>query len=100
MRQQFDRAFHDALLEEGSPEEAAQLLWKAARKGEPWAIQNLCQRFAPETQSLRLIHEVNDDQLDYSKLTDEQLDQLQAILEQAGAQPLAVGNGESPTESA
>ena len=36
---------------------------------EPWAIQNLCQRFAPQIQSLRLTHEVNQDELDYSKLT-------------------------------
>jgi hypothetical protein len=100
MRQEFERTFHDALLAEGSEEEAARLLWKAARNGEAWAIQNLCQRFAPETQSLRLIHEAPNDRLDYSKLSDEQIDQLDAILEQAGAEPLALESGEGPTQSA
>jgi len=38
-RLEFERAFNAALLREGSPEEAAQLLWKAARAGEAWAIQ-------------------------------------------------------------
>jgi hypothetical protein len=57
------------------------------------------QRFAPQTQSLRLVHEVNDDGIDYSKLTEEQLDQLDAILEQAGIQPLAVEGGEGPSKT-
>src|SRR2546422_16239 len=89
-RARFEEAFNEALITEGSPEEAAKLLWEAARAKEPWAIQSLCQRFAPQTQSLRLIHEGNDDGIDYSKLTDEQIDQLEAIMEQAGIQPLAV----------
>ncbi len=84
-RIQFEEAFLQALITEGSPEEAAKLLWEAARSKEPWAIQELCRRFAPQTQSLHLIHEVDDDKVDYSKLTDEQIQQLDAILEQAGA---------------
>src|SRR5712692_9668413 len=79
-RVQFEEAFNEALITEGGPEEAAKLLWEAARKGEAWAIQNLCQRFAPQTQSLHLVHEVNNEAIDHSKLTDEQLDQLDAIL--------------------
>ncbi len=99
-RLNFERAFNTALLGEGSPEEAAKLLWEAARKGEAWAIQNLCQRFAPQTQSLHLVHEVNNDAFDYSKLTDEQLKQLDAIMEQAGAQPLSPAEGEGPALAA
>jgi hypothetical protein len=98
-RLQFEQAFHATLLAEGSPEEAAQLLWKAARQGEAWAIQNLCQRFAPQTPSLRLIQEVDDDRLDYSKLSDQQLEQLDAILEQAGVEPPALESREGPTPS-
>ena len=66
LRVEFDEAFNDALITLGSPEEAAQLLWNAARAREPWAIQELCRRFAPETHSLRLIHEVDDDPIDYT----------------------------------
>src|ERR1039457_1600219 len=68
-------------------EEAAQLLWQAARGKEPWAIQEVCRRFAPQTQSLHLIQEVHDGKFDYSKFTDAQLQQLDAIFEQAGAEP-------------
>jgi len=99
-RAQFDEAFNEALISEGSPEEAAKLLWDAARAREAWAIQNLCQRFAPQTQSLRLTHEVNQNELDYSKLTNEQLAQLDALLEQADIQPAALDSGEGPAQSA
>jgi hypothetical protein len=99
-RLQFEEAFNEALLTEGGPEEAAKLLWEAARGKEPWAIQELCRRFAPQTQSLQLLHEVHEDKYDYSKLTDEQLGQLDAILEKAGAQPLSLECGESPTKPA
>jgi hypothetical protein len=94
-RVQFEEAFNEVLLSEGGPEEAARLLWAAARGQEPWAIQELTRRFAPQTQSLHLIHEVDDDKFDYSKLTDDQLRQLDAILGQAVAQPLPseAGNG-------
>jgi len=95
-RAYFEDAFNEALITEGSPEEAAKLLWEAARAKEPWAIQSICQRFAPQAQSLRLVHEVNDDGIDYSKLTDEQIDQLNAIMELAADQPLAIEGGEGP----
>ena len=95
-RLNFEQAFNTALLTQGSPEEAAMLLWKAARNGEPWAIQNLCQRYAPQTQSLQLIHEVEHGGFDYSKLTDEQIQRIEAIMEQAGAQPVSLEDGEGP----
>src|SRR5215467_3813394 len=46
-RAQFEEAFNEALITEGNPQEAAKLLWEAARSKEPWAIQTLCQRFSP-----------------------------------------------------
>src|SRR5260370_1164862 len=87
LRADFELAFTEALITAGNAEEAAQLLWAAARSKEPWAIQELCRRFAPETRSLRLVREVNHDGIDYSKLTDQQIEQLDAILEQASLQP-------------
>jgi hypothetical protein len=63
-RAQFEEAFNEALITQGTPQEAAQLLWQAAREMEPWAIQK---RFAPETKSLKLTHEVNNDGIDYTR---------------------------------
>jgi len=99
-RAQFEEAFNEALIEEGSPQEAAKLLWEAARTKEPWAIQSICQRFAPQTQSLRLVQETNDDGIDYSRLTDQQLEQLDALLQQAAGKPVPLGGGEGSPESA
>jgi len=99
-RAQFEEAFNEALITEGSPEEAVKFLWEAARKGEPWAIQELCRRFAPQTESLRMIQEVNDETIDYSKLTDEQIQQLEAILDQSCVRPTAVEGREGPAPSA
>jgi hypothetical protein len=96
-RAQFEESFNEALIAEGSPEEASKLLWEAARGKEPWAIQELCRRFAHETQSLRLVHEEENDGFDYSRLTNEQIKQLEAILEHAGVPPVALEEGESPT---
>ena len=95
LRADFERAFTEALISVGSAEEAAQLLWKAARNGEAWAIQNLCQRFAPETRHLRIVPEQDHDSIDYSKLSYEQLEQLDALLQQAAATPAASPGGES-----
>ena len=96
-RRAFENAFYSALLGEGSAEEAAKLLWAAARKGEPWAIQTLLQRLAPQNQSLKLVHERGtDDEFDFRKLTDEQIRQLEAILD--NGQSLAIESGEGPTQ--
>jgi hypothetical protein len=100
LRLQFEEDFNQALVTQGSPEEAAQLLWKAARKREAWAIQELCRRFAPEAHSLKVVHEGDHDEIDYSKLTDEQIRQLEAILGAAQAQPAGLAGGESQTPAA
>jgi len=99
-RIQFEEVFNEALLTQGGPEEAARLLWEAARSKEPWAIQELCRRFAPPTQSLHLIHEVENDKFDYTKLTDEQIESLDAIFAAAGAEPHAPTNGEGEEKAA
>lgn len=65
------------------------------------AIQELCRRFSPETRSLHLIHQADDyDKLDYSKFTDQQLRQLDAILEEANAQPPASEGGDGTPKAA
>ena len=91
-------AIDPLIVHVASPEEAGKLLWAAARGKEPWAIQELCRRFAPETHSLRLVHEVEDDGFDYPKLTDEQIIKIDAILGQASDQPDEAGDGESTTQ--
>src|ERR1039458_5508009 len=49
-RARFEEAFNEALITQGSAEEAAQLLWQAARGKEPWAIQEVC-RAGPASSS-------------------------------------------------
>jgi hypothetical protein len=99
-RCQFDEEFIDALITEGSPEEAAKLLWQAARAGEAWAIQHLCQRFAPQTQSLRMVHEIEQGEFDATKLTQEQLDQLAQLMEAGTTKLPASEGGTGPAKSA
>ena len=94
----FEEAFTEALITDGGPEEAAKLLWEAARSQEPWAIQELCRRFSPQPQSLHLIHEVDNEELDYTQLTDDEIQQLEAILERA--QPPAADGGEGTPKAA
>ena len=94
VRMQFEGDFNHALITQGSPEEAVQLLWEAARKREAWAIQEVCRRLAPETHSLRLLQENDQDAVDYSKLTDEQIQQLEAILGRSQAEPAGPAGGE------
>jgi hypothetical protein len=98
LRLRFEETFNEALLTQGGPEEAARLLWEAARKREPWAIQELCRRFAPEAASLHLVHEVHDHEIDYHKLSDEQLQQLEAILGPVHSQPDGATGGEGPAQ--
>jgi hypothetical protein len=95
-RREFEQAFYAALMGEGTPDEAAKLLWESARKHEPWAVQLLLQRLAPHTPSLRLVHETREDEdgIDYSRLTDEQLEQLESILTAVGVRPREIEGGE------
>src|SRR5450755_4282287 len=52
-RLRFEECFYASLIEQGAAEEAASLLWGCARKREPWAVQALLQRLAPETKQIR-----------------------------------------------
>jgi hypothetical protein len=97
-RLQFEEAFYAALLQLGSAEEAANLLWTAARQREPWAVQAILQRLAPETHKFKFTHEVeNEDAFDLSRLTIDQLRDLQSLIGQAATE-VGGGAGESRPE--
>jgi hypothetical protein len=100
LRRQFEEEFNQALVTFGSPQEAAALLWDAARQQEPWAVQELCRRYAPEAHALRVVHERDEHEIDYSQFTDEQLDQLQALLAEAQDQPGGPRSRESEEKAA
>ena len=55
-RREFEERFNAALREQGSPDEAARLLWEAARDREPWAVQALQKRLAPEAKQINVTH--------------------------------------------
>src|SRR5690349_19313003 len=56
----FEESFYAALLDQGSAEEVASLLWDAARKREPWAIQAVLQRLAPDSKQIKVTHGLDD----------------------------------------
>lgn len=95
-RLQFEESFYAALLDRGSAEEVASLLWESARKREPWAIQAVLQRLAPESKQIKVTHGLqNETNIDYTRLSGEELDQIQRLLERAGV-PTGTGeDGES-----
>jgi len=83
-RLQFEESFYAALLDRGSAEEVASLLWESARKREPWAIQAVLQRLAPESKQIKVTHGLqNETTIDYNRLGEEELKQLRGFLERA-----------------
>jgi hypothetical protein len=49
-RARFEEAFNDALITQGSAQEAAELLWQAARGKEPWPSRN-CAAASPHRRN-------------------------------------------------
>lgn len=99
-RLQFEERFYTALLEGGSAEEASSLLWTSARKREPWAIQALLQRLAPEAKQIQVTHGIqHEPTIDYSRLTNEELSQLEQMLERATVPTGPSEEGESAPQS-
>lgn len=97
-RAQFEKLFYDALMGQGSPDEAARLLWECARKKEPWALQCLLQRLAPESSKVRLEVTRGQDEIDFTRLTDDELRAVEQILDRA--RPVtAIESGESAPQS-
>jgi hypothetical protein len=98
-RLRFEECFYASLIEQGAAEEAASLLWGCARKREPWAVQALLQRLAPETKQIKLTHGVNDEPtIDYTRLSDEELDHLERLLERARIPDGSTENGEGQAQ--
>jgi len=94
-RLEFEQNFYTALLGEGSAEEAARLLWDAARDREPWAVQALLQRLAPEAKQINITHGLEDEGIDYEQLSEEDLAALVQIAERAKATTGPVESGAS-----
>jgi hypothetical protein len=101
-RRQFEQAFFNELMCQGSPGEAAKLLWECARAKEPWAVQLLLQRLAPMETKLKMevARGEDDDGFDPGRLSDAQLEQLTRLLELASGEARAIESGESPAPSA
>ena len=98
-RLKFEEAFYTALIEQGAPLEAASLLWECARAREPWAVQALLQRLAPETQRIKLTHEEeNETGIDYSRLSDAEIEQLENLLGRATTPVAPTEGGESAAQ--
>jgi hypothetical protein len=98
-RAEFERAFYEALMGQGSPEEVSKLLWEAARKHEPWAVQLLLQKIAPQDSKIKLEVTRGQDEIDFTRLSDAELEQLERILERA--RPVAATEGgEGPSNVA
>jgi hypothetical protein len=96
----FEEKFFDCLIEQGSPEEAAALLWQYARDGEPWAIQALLQRLAPETKQIKVTQGIDDEPaIDLSTLRGADLDELERMLQRAGSALEPDPNGEGSPQS-
>ena len=95
------RAFTDALHSKGTADELAELAWKEARAGAPWAIQMIYNRLDPQTAQVKLTHEVdNENPIDYTRLTDEQVDQLESLLERATTPVAEIASGEGTKKAA
>jgi hypothetical protein len=95
---QFEEALYAALLQQGSPDQVASLLWKFALKGEPWAIQILLQRLAPESKHIRVTHGAeNAAIIDYTKLTDDEIEQLERLLIRATTPDTQIEDGKGPS---
>jgi hypothetical protein len=90
--------FYAALMQQGSPDEAAALLWASAREREPWAVQLILQRIAPETSKVRLEVARGQDEIDFTRLTDAELTDLERILESARQPAAALAGGAVPAE--
>jgi len=98
-RLRFEECFYASLIEQGPAEEAASLLWGCARKREPWAVQALLQRLAPETKQIKLTQGVNDDPtIDYTRLSAEELEHLEKLLDRARIPDGSSENGEGQAQ--
>jgi len=97
-RREFEQAFYAALMGQGSPAEAARLLWESARAKEPWAVQLLLQRLAPQESKFKLEVTRGQDEVDFSKLIDAELEAMERILERARPVVVEIESGAGAAE--
>jgi hypothetical protein len=98
-RPKHDHTFTDALRSKGTPDELAELAWKAARDGAPWAIQMIFHRLEPQAAQVNLSQEPNHvHPTDYSQLTTDEIQQLESLLERARDRTTHFASGEGPTQ--
>jgi hypothetical protein len=96
-RPKHEHTFTEALRAHGTPEELAQLAWKAAREGAPWAIQMIFNRLEPPSAQLTNPQEsIHADSTDYSRLTTDEIQQLESLLERARNGVAQVESGKGP----
>ena len=95
-----EHTFTDALRAHGSPMELAQLVWEAARKGAPWAIQMIFNRLEPQSAQVNISQEPSIDYpTDYSRLTNDEVQQLESLLERARSRVADIEGREGPPPS-
>ena len=81
-RPKHGQTFSDALHAKGTAEELAELAWRAARAGEPWAIQMIYNRLEPQRAHSKLTHEVDlGNRIDYTRVTTKKINQMDSRLE-------------------
>jgi len=96
-RPKHEHTFTDTLRAHGTPEELAELAWQAARGGAPWAIQMIFNRLEPPSALAKISQEPNHaNPTDYTRLTADELQQLESLLERARNRVADIEGGESP----
>ncbi len=97
LQRQFEQALADALVgddPEARAKELAEIAWGAGRAGEAWAVTLLFQRLAPQAIDVRMSRGRDEqDELDWSKLTTEEIKTIEAIFERQ-----AITSGEGGSE--
>lgn len=101
LRIQFQTMFANALLTddpEAASRELSTIVWEAARKHEAWAVTLLYSRILPTDFNVRISRgEDEPEQIDYSRLTDEEIRTLEALLERATGATAQIEGGQSAT---
>src|SRR5580693_5602808 len=98
-RPKHDRTFTDALRAKGTPGELAALAWKAARDGAPWAIQIIFNRLEPPSAQVNISQEKsNANPNDYSRLTGDEIQQLERLFERARNRTTGIEGGEGAAQ--
>jgi hypothetical protein len=100
-RPKHEHTFTETLRAHGTPEELAELAWHAARNGAPWAIQMIFNRLEPQSAQANISQESNHatNPTDYSRLTTDEIQQLECLLERARNRVADIEGGESPATS-